>query len=101
MDPVEMRDVARDVSETLKILASPTRLLAMCELVDGERSVGELARLIGLRDQAMSQQLSVLRAHGMVQTRRDGQTIYYSLARQDVRGIIERLYELYCVDGPA
>lgn len=95
-----MRRVAEDVSELMKTLANPSRLMALCELHDGERSVGELAERLGVRDQAMSQQLSILRAKGLVKTRRDGQTIYYSLAREDVGRIIETLYELFCVDAP-
>ncbi len=98
MNVEEMRCIADDVGEMLKILANANRLMALCELVHGEMSVGELARKIGVRDQAMSQQLSILRAHGFVDTRREGQTIYYSLARNDVQRIIETLYELFCAE---
>lgn len=101
MNADPMQSVADDVSDFLKTLASPNRLLALCELAKGERSVGELARLVGLRDQAMSQQLSILRARGFVDTRREGQTVYYALARDDVRCIIETLYDVFCADGPA
>ena len=99
MNANEMRDIADDVSEVLKTLANANRLMALCELHDCERSVGELAERIGVRDQAMSQQLSILRAKGLVRTRREGQTIYYSLARDDVRSIIETLYRQYCAEG--
>ena len=95
----EMHRIAADVSEILKVLANPNRLMALCELHDGERSVGELAERLNVRDQAMSQQLSILRAKGFVKTRRDGQTIYYSLAREDIRRIIETLYEQFCVQS--
>ena len=59
----------------------------------------QLAERLNVRDQAMSQQLSILRAKGFVKTRRDGQTIYYSLAREDIRRIIETLYEQFCVQS--
>jgi DNA-binding transcriptional ArsR family regulator len=101
MNVEEMRCIAGDVSDLLKILANPNRLMALCELVHGELSVGELARKLGVRDQAMSQQLSILRARGLVETRREGQTIYYSLARDDVKRIIRTLYELFCAEGQA
>jgi DNA-binding transcriptional ArsR family regulator len=96
MNAREMRRAADDVSELLKTLANPNRLIALCELCEGERSVGELAERVGVRDQAMSQQLSILRAKGLVKTRREGQTIHYSLARDDVRRVIGALYDEYC-----
>ena len=99
MKAEEMRAVADDVSELLKVLANPNRLMALCELIQGETSVGELARRLGVRDQAMSQQLSILRANGLVETRREGQTIYYAIARDDVRLIIGALYDVFCAKG--
>lgn len=96
MNVNDMADVAQTVTDVLKVLAHPSRLMALCSLVEGELSVGELAKRVGARDQAMSQQLSVLRAHGFVAPRRDGQTIYYAIARDDVRRILETLYAEYC-----
>lgn len=98
MNVTEMADVARDVADVLKVLANPSRLMALCSLVEGELSVGELAKRVGARDQAMSQHLSVLRAHGFVAPRREGQTIYYAIARSDIRRILETLYAEYCGD---
>jgi len=98
MQVEDMRCVANEVSDLLKILANPNRLMALCELAQEELSVGELARRLGVRDQVMSQQLSILRANGFVEKRRDSQTIYYALARDDIRAIIETLYELYCAE---
>ena len=92
----EMHAVAEDVCDVLKTLANPGRLIALCELSRGELSVGDLAERVGLRDQAMSQHLSILRAKGYVATRREGQTIYYSLGRDDVRRLIDVLYAQYC-----
>ncbi|MCG8440583.1 MAG: metalloregulator ArsR/SmtB family transcription factor [Caulobacterales bacterium] len=93
-----MRATAEEVCDVLKTLANPGRLMALCELLHGERSVGDLAERVGLRDQTMSQQLAILRAKGYVATRRDGQTIYYSLARDDLRRVIGALYDEYCAD---
>lgn len=101
MKTKEMRDVADDATDTLKTLANPHRLMALCELVTSELSVGDLAERLGVRDQAMSQHLSILRAKGFVATRREGQSIYYSLARNDVRRIIETLYEVFCTPTKA
>ncbi|MGD2131386.1 MAG: metalloregulator ArsR/SmtB family transcription factor [Maricaulaceae bacterium] len=98
MRPGEMQRVADEVSDLLKMVANPNRLMALCELAEGECSVGRLAEKVGVRDQAMSQQLSILRAKGVVEARRDGQTIFYSLARDDVRRIIETLYDVFCAD---
>jgi len=92
-----MRKKAGQVSELLKVLSHPKRLLILCQLVERERSVGELAELLESRESAVSQQLSLLRKDRLVKTRRDGQTIYYSLARNDIEKLIGFLYETYCV----
>ena len=94
----EMQATAERVSELMKMLANKHRLLVLCQLVEGEKSVGELAELLGVREPAMSQQLAVLRREGLVRARRAAQTIYYSLARDDVRRLMEFLYATYC--GP-
>ena len=96
-----MQPVAESVADVMKTLAHPKRLLALCALVDQERSVGELAAALGVRDQAMSQQLAILRAKGLVATRRENQTIYYSLASAEIRTIMESLYKTYCPPAPA
>ena len=80
----------------LKQLANASRLAILCELVEGERSVGELAAVVGLSQSALSQHLARLRGAGLVATRREAQTIYYSLADPGVTRIIGVLYELYC-----
>lgn len=91
-----MRETAQEVSELMKSLAHPKRLLILCQLVEGERSVGALARLLEVREQAMSQQLALLRKDGLVTTRREGQTIFYALARDDVAALLDFLYRTYC-----
>lgn len=77
-------------------MANPKRLLVLCSLVDQERSVGELAELVGLSDAALSQHLSRMRALNLVKSRRDGQTIYYTLASDDVRAVLETLHRRFC-----
>ncbi len=86
---------ARQASEFLKALAHEGRLVILCHLVEGERSVGELEQLLGARQAAVSQQLARLRHEGLVKGRRDGKTIFYSLGDPKVRLLIETLYALF------
>ncbi len=94
-----MRDTAPKVSALMKVLANEHRLMILCQLAEQERAVGELADILGLRQAALSQQLSLLRKDGLVVTRREGQAIYYSLARDDIRSLMGFLYETYCADS--
>jgi DNA-binding transcriptional ArsR family regulator len=80
----------------LKAVGNRNRLIVLCELLQGERSVGALQEAIGLSQSALSQHLARLRADGVVATRRESQTIYYSLASEPVARLIGLLYELYC-----
>lgn len=80
----------------LKALSGRSRLLLLCHLWEGEKSVGELARLTAARDTAVSQQLALLRRQGMVTARRAGQTIYYSLSSKEVAQMLETLHGLLC-----
>ncbi len=93
-----MDRAASQASSLLKSLANRHRLLVVCQLIEGERSVGELAELLGIRDSTVSQHLALMRKDGLVTTRRQGQTIWYSVASAEARGILETLYRLYC--GP-
>ncbi len=87
---------ARDAAEFLKALAHEGRLLILCLLVERERTVGELEELVGIRQAAVSQQLARLRAENFVEARREGKNIYYSLARPEVREIVEALHRAFC-----
>jgi ArsR family transcriptional regulator, virulence genes transcriptional regulator len=87
---------AGEASELLKAMASPHRLMLLCLMVDGEKSVSELTEELGLRQATVSQHLARLRQEGLVETRRDGQTIYYSIANDAVAAIIQVLYKTYC-----
>ena len=87
---------ARQASNFLKALSHENRLLLLCLLAERERSVTELENILSLRQSAVSQQLARLRFDGMVDTRRDGKSIYYSLANDDVRRVISVVYDIFC-----
>ncbi|UEM19156.1 metalloregulator ArsR/SmtB family transcription factor [Skermanella mucosa] len=87
---------ARKASELLKALAHETRLLILCLLVEGERSVSDLEEILSMPQAAVSQQLARLRYDRLVNTRRDGRMIYYSLANEEVTAVIGMLHELFC-----
>jgi DNA-binding transcriptional ArsR family regulator len=96
MQMQDLFDTADKVSELMKSLGNPKRLLLLCQLVEQERSVSELARLIDMKEPAVSQQLALLRKDGIVSARREGQNMLYALDRDDVRRLIEFLYATYC-----
>jgi DNA-binding transcriptional ArsR family regulator len=87
---------AQQASEFLKALSHEVRLLILCFLMDGEKSVSEIERMLRLRQPAVSQQLARLRTDKLVETRREGKNIYYSLARNEVRDLIAVLHEAFC-----
>ena len=91
-----MERAADQASELLKALANRHRLLIICQLIDGERSVGELAEFLNLRDSTVSQHLALLRKDGLVAARRDAQTIYYSIASAPAREVLKTLYQVFC-----
>ncbi|MEZ5824526.1 MAG: metalloregulator ArsR/SmtB family transcription factor [Geminicoccaceae bacterium] len=92
----DMQSNADAAADFLKALAHEGRLMILCHLASGERSVGELEELLEIRQAAVSQQLARLRFAGFVTTRREGKTIYYSLADGDVRRMIELLHDMFC-----
>ncbi len=87
---------AEEASRLLTAMANAKRLIVLCNLLEGEKSVGQLAEIVGLSAAALSQHLGKMRALSLVNTRRDGQTIYYRLASKEVREVLETLYRLYC-----
>lgn len=96
LDIDELLQNARKASEFLKALSHEARLVILCLLTEGEKSVTEIEQLLKLRQPAVSQQLARLRADDLVETRRDGKNIYYSLARPEVRQVIETLHSAFC-----
>jgi len=101
INPMTMQAAAAQASELLKALANPHRLLIVCQLIDGERSVGELAQFLGIRDSTVSQHLALLRRDGLVAARRDGQTIWYAIASGEARALLTTLYRVYCAPTSA
>ena len=91
-----LRDSASKACTLLKVLANEDRLLLLCQLTQGERNVGELEALTGIRQPTLSQQLGVLRDAGVVNTRRTGKFIFYSLASFEVVSVMQTLSGLYC-----
>jgi DNA-binding transcriptional ArsR family regulator len=97
---VDVMEAAADqASELLKALSNRHRLLIICQLIEGERSVGDLAEVLGLRDSTVSQHLALLRKDGLVVARRDAQTIYYSIASNPAREVLTTLYRVFCPPG--
>ena len=100
----EMRENADRAEALLKALANRNRLMILCTLVEGERSVGALAQALDVRESVISQHLALLRRDGLVSGRRDGQTIHYALAGDDAKRLLTTLYRIFCTDdgeGPA
>lgn len=93
---------ATNAANFLKAISHEGRLMILCHLVSGEKSVTELEELLSARQAAVSQQLSRLRLEGLVVPRREGKTIYYSLADERPRRILEVVYDLFCAQdsGP-
>ncbi len=93
------RDSARRASTLLKSMGNAHRLMILCQLVEGEKCVSELERLVGLSQSALSQHLARLRRDNLVTTRRSAQTIFYSLVGPEARSVIATLYDLYCTNS--
>jgi DNA-binding transcriptional ArsR family regulator len=91
-----MAEKAKKASNFLKALAHENRLLILCMLAEGEKSVTEIERTLEVRQPTVSQQLARLRMDGLVTTRRDGKVIYYSLASDDARVILGAIYDVFC-----
>lgn len=91
-----LRGSAVRVTDLLKAMANPSRLMILCQLAEGEKSVGEMESVIGLSQSGLSQHLAVLRRKRIVATRREAQSIYYSLASKEVEEIMAALYRVFC-----
>ncbi len=96
LDFETMRSKASHASDFLKILANPDRLLLLCQLSQGERCVSDLEKTVGIKQPSLSQQLTILRNENLVQTRREGKQIYYSIASQQALLVMKLLYEQFC-----
>ncbi len=99
MDLEQFQNNARRGSAVLKAMSNEHRLLILCQLLRQEMSVGELEKRIGLSQSALSQHLARLRRDELVQTRREAQTIFYSLKGPEATAVLYTLHQLYCGDG--
>lgn len=91
-----LEDKARHAAGLLKAMSNPARLVILCQLAEGERSVGELERAVGLSQSGISQHLAILRRESVVASRRVRQTVLYSLASEDVAAVMATLYAVFC-----
>ena len=96
LDLPAMRAHAGEAVTMLKLLGNEDRLLLLCELSQGECGVSELEQRLGIRQPTLSQQLAVLRADGVVSTRREGKNIYYAIAEPRVLHLLQTLHDLFC-----
>jgi len=96
IDPRKMAKAAQQASELMKTLGHKDRLMVLCHLSTGEKSVGELAGLLEIPQSPLSQHLARMRKESLVTTRREAQTIYYSIASPEAARFVELMHELYC-----
>ena len=96
MNIKEMKSGADEVCDLMTLLSNRSRLMILCLLTEGEKSVGQLAEAIKARDTAVSQQLAVLRRERIVRPRRDGQTMFYRIIDPKVAEVLEFLYVKFC-----
>jgi DNA-binding transcriptional ArsR family regulator len=107
MDPAvaarmgELERSARRAAPLLKAMSNPARLVILCQLAEGERSVGELEERVGLSQSGISQHLAVLRREQVVATRRDKQTVYYTLASEEVAALMATMHRVFCKPAKA
>lgn len=97
-DLEKMEENVETASQLLKAIASPNRLMLLCALAEGEKSVSELADVLDLRQATVSQHLARLRQEDLVETRREAQSVFYSIADKTAEKIIQLLYKRYCTD---
>jgi ArsR family transcriptional regulator, virulence genes transcriptional regulator len=103
VDRIAIKRLERNATracDLLSAMANPSRLLVLCQLTDGEKSVGELQPHIGLSQSALSQHLAVLREKGLVRTRRAGQQIHYRLSSRAATALMHTLHEEFCAPRP-
>ncbi len=102
LEPDELSDMigdVRDATTFLKALAHEGRLMMLCYLSDGEKTVTDFEKLLSMRQPAVSQQLMRLRSDGLVTSRREGKAIYYAIADPRVARLVGILYEMFCANG--
>jgi ArsR family transcriptional regulator, virulence genes transcriptional regulator len=101
LNPAALEARAADAEAFLRSLASRHRLMILCNLLDGEMSVGQLVDRLGLTQSNLSRHLGMLREEGLVATRRDGTSIFYRVGSPRVRALLAELYRMFCADQPS
>ena len=96
IDPRKMASAAQKASDLMKTLGHKDRLMVLCHLTAGEKSVGELAGLLDIPQSPLSQHLARMRKESLVTTRREARTIYYSIASGEAEQFVSLMHELYC-----
>ena len=96
MDLAKLHVAADKASKLMKVLSNPDRLLLLCQMTQAERSVSELEAITSIHQPTLSQQLMVLRLEGVVNTRREGKQIFYSISSNEALAVMQVLYQLYC-----
>lgn len=96
-----MRRSVEEACELLKALSNRHRLLILCQLIEGEKSVGQLAEILGIRDSTTSQHLALLRRDRLIAGRRDGQVVWYRISSDKARNVVETLYANFCASDDA
>ena len=96
MNLAELQTRALRACDLLKAMSNPVRLIVLCQLAEGEKSVGDLEQVVNISQSALSQHLALLRHRGLVKCRRAGQTIFYSLEGLEAARLMAALYEVYC-----
>ncbi|HQV23431.1 MAG TPA: metalloregulator ArsR/SmtB family transcription factor [Agitococcus sp.] len=96
---VQMQAAAGQASGLLKALSHSDRLMLLCQLSQGEFSVSELEKILGIHQPSLSQQLGILRQEGLVATRRDGKQMYYRIVSEDALAVLQVLYQRFCQEG--
>ena len=97
LDLADLEEKASEVSGLLRVMSNQWRLLILCNLAQGEHSVQQLQKLVGLGQSALSQHLAILRYEGLVSTRREAQSIFYSISSLEAETLLGTLYEIYCL----
>ncbi|HEY5799806.1 MAG TPA: metalloregulator ArsR/SmtB family transcription factor [Burkholderiaceae bacterium] len=101
IDIDKLRRSAGQACALLKVLGNSDRLLLLCQMTQGEYRVGDLEQLTGVRQPTLSQQLTVLREHELVATRREGKAIFYTIASDQAMAVMQVLYAQFCAGGKA
>jgi DNA-binding transcriptional ArsR family regulator len=95
-DLTTLRTASSRACALMRVMSNPDRLLLLCQLTQGERCVGELEELLDIQQPTLSQQLAVLREEALVNTRREGKQIYYSIANDSALAVLDVLYQQFC-----